>query len=418
MDIHGPSVAILAQGISAQSTVCWHRVSYFARGSRGKGLLVRLICCLVRVVLSVMGGKGTGSGSKNEASGTKEWTCKWCYGPDGGRLRNGGERKACRSCTISKCYAYHFQPAAPSKPSTSMAERQIAAEKADNRKQFVAQRKRIEHLEKQLAAKASDLDSGSNGLAEGVNPSKLVSKQQRAQKLLAEVQAEGLLGSLDISSMPWTKVVVPKALETAESLHREAKGKYDTAFGRWKRGSVAVEEANALVATLEEQLEAARGVLLRQEVDFKGADLALSEAAKLVELAAAKREQEKADKTDGEKDEQMPGPAGPGKKKTAAGPEEKELLQGFQEELLASVRGDTSGGQPSDETTRQFIEKCSSLFLNLQKLVAGQRAAAAVPVEPALFVGAVPRGRTRSRSRSPLREERAASLPPREADCL
>ena len=371
-----------------------------------------------------MGGKGSGKSSwaaGPDKAVAKEWTCKWCHGPDGGRLRNDGDRKSCRSCSISKCYSFHFQNPEPGKPSTSMADRQIAAEKAENRKQLVAQKKRIEHLEKQLAAKVTGVpeeDSGLAGQADGVDPSKLVSKQQRTQKLLAEAQAEGLLGSLDIASMPWTKVVVPKIVQTAESLHKEAKGKYTPAWGRWKRGSVAVEEAKALVATLEEQCEAARGVLLRQEEDFKAADLALSEAAKLVEVAAAKQAQEKADKTEGEKDEQMPGSAdGSGKKKSAAGPEEKALLQSFQEELLSSVRGDL-GGPPSDEATKQFVEKCSSLFLNLQKLVAGQRAAAAVASEPAGPVFAEPRGRSRSRSRSPLRGERAASLPSREADCL
>ena len=371
-----------------------------------------------------MGGKGSGKGSwaaGHDNSGPKEWSCKWCYGPDGGRLRNNGDRKSCRSCSISKCYPYHFQNPEPGKPSTSMAYRQIAAEKAENRKQFVAQRKRIEHLEKQLAAKATGVpeeDSGLAAQAEGVNPSKLVAKQQRTQKLLAEAQAEGLLGGLDIASMPWTKVVVPKLVETAESLHKEAKGKYTSAWGKWKRGSLVVEEARSLVASLEEQLEAARGVLLRQEEDFKAADLALSEAAKLVELAAAKQAQEKVDKTEGQKDEQMPEAAeGTGKKRTGAGAEEKALLESFQEELLSDVRGDI-GGPPSDEATRKFVEKCSSLFLNLQKLVAGQRAAAAVASEPAHFVGAEPRGRAWSRSRSPIRGERAASLPPRESDCL
>ena len=143
----------------------------------------------------------------------------------------------------------------------------------------------------------------------------------------------------------------------------------------------------------------------------------MSEAAKLVEGAAAKQAQEKAE---GEKDEQMPGQgedSGKGRKKTVAGAEEKALLANFNEELLTAVRGDTEG-PASDEASKKFIESCSALLLNLQKLVAGQRAAAAVASEPAHFVGAEPRGRAWSRSRSPIRGERAASLPPRESDCL
>ena len=301
-----------------------------------------------------------------------------------------------------------------------MDDRQIAAEKAENRKQLAAQRKRIDHLEKQLAAKGSGVlegEGGQPGQGEGVNPSKLVAKQQGTQKLLADAQAEGWLGGLDIGNMPWTKLVVPVVAESAESLHKQAKGKYNHAWGRWKRGSVAVEETRAQVSNLELQLEAAKVALLKQEEEFRAADAALSEAAKLVEGAAAKQAQEKAE---GEKDEQMPGQgedSGKGRKKAVAGAEEKALLASFNEELLSAVRGDTEG-QASDEASKRFIESCSALFLNLQRLVAGQKAAAAVASEPTQPVGAEPRGRSRSRSRSPLRGERAASLPSREADCL
>ena len=367
------------------------------------------------------GGKGSGNGSWTTSKEPKEWSCKWCHGPDGSRLRNDGDRKSCRSCSISKCYSFHFQNSeTPAKPSTSMADRQIAAEKAENRKQLAAQKKRIDHLEKQLAAKgplASEEEVGLLGFGEVVNPSKLVAKQQRTQKLLAEAQAEGWLGGLDIGNMPWTKLVVPVVAESAESLHKQAKGKYNHAWGRWKRGSVAVEEARALLANLEQQLEAAKVSLLKQEEEFRAADAALSEAAKLVEGAAAKQAQEKAE---GEKDEQMPGQdedSGKGRKKAVAGAEEKALLANFNEELLTAVRGDTEGSA-SEEASKRFIESCSTLFLNLQKLVAGQRAAAAVASEPAQPVGAEPRGSPRSRSRSPLRGDRAASLPSKEADCL
>ena len=367
------------------------------------------------------GGKGSGNGSWSSNKEQKEWTCKWCHGPDGNRLRNDADRKSCRSCSISKCYSFHFQNSGPpSKPSTSMADRQIAAEKAENRKQLAAQKKRIDHLEKQLAAKGSlvpEEEGGQPGQGEGVNPSKLVAKQQRTQKLLADAQAEGWLGGLDIGNMPWTKLVVPVVAESAESLHKQAKGKYNHAWGRWKRGSVAVEETRAQVSNLELQLEAAKVALLKQEEEFRAADAALSEAAKLVEGAAAKQAQEKAE---GEKDEQMPGQgedSGKGRKKAVAGAEEKALLASFNEELLSAVRGDTEG-PASDEASKRFIESCSALFLNLQRLVAGQKAAAAVASEPTQPVGAEPRGRSRSRSRSPLRGEMAASLPSREADCL
>ena len=282
-------------------------------------------------------------------------------------------------------------------------------------------------MEKQLTAKqagGTEEEAATGPVAEEVNPARLAARQQRTQKLLAEAQAEGLLGSLDISSMPWTKVVVPKAVETAESLHKEAKWKYSSAWGRWKRCTLAVDEQRVLVASLEEQLEAARGVLLKHEDDFKNADSALSEAAKLVELAAAKQRQEMAEKTEvgGGTDEEMG--AVPARKKAVAGAEEKALLASFQEELLADVRGG-QGGPPTDEATQNFVAKCSSLFISLQKVVAEQKlkeaaagagrdAAPAVPSQPAVAT----EDRARQRTRSPHRVPRSRSLPPKEGDSL
>ena len=373
-------------------------------------------------------GKGTGKGSSSSSwqgqSAPKDWCCKWCLGSDGAKYRNNGDRKSCRMCNISKSYSYHFQPGqAPGKPTTSLAERQQLAEKVDNRKQLVAQKKRIEHLERQLSAKAaggSEEDSGAAGWAEGVNPSKLAARQQKTQKLLAEAQAEGLLGACDIASMPWTKVVLPKVVETAEGLHKEAKGKYSSAWSRWKRTSLLVEEQRVQVASLEEQVEAAKALLLKNEEDYKAADAALSEAAKLVELAAAKQRQEMAEKTElpAEKDEEMGASSqASGRKKASPGAKEEALLAGFQEELLADVRSGL-GEPPTEEASQGFVAKCAALFLNLQKVVAEQRAAAAVAASAPPPAAAEPRGRARSRSRSPCREKRSASCPPGEADCL
>ena len=380
---------------------------------------------------------GMSAGSSRDGNETKgawgsqaqaaEWMCKWCCGPDGQKYRNHRDRKSCRLCNVSKSFAYHHQKSNEvRKPSTSMAERQVLAEKADNRKQLQAQKKRIEHLEKQLSAKLAgglDEESGSAPAPEEVNPARLAARQQRAQKLLAEAQAEGLLGSLDISTMPWTKVVLPKAADTAESLHKEAKGKYSSAWGRWKRCTLSVDEQRVHCAGLEEQLEAARLLLLKHEEDFKLADSALSEAAKLVELAAAKQKQEMAEKCEagGSADEEMLGPA-PAKKKATAGAEEKALLASFQEELLADVRSGR-GEAPSDAATQSFVAKCSSLFLNLQKVVAEQqlKEAAVAAGGPAAAPPGQPEGsgeRARTRTRSPHRVPRSHSLPPKEGDSL
>ena len=369
------------------------------------------------------GAGGTWQSPGQTGKGQNDWNCKWCLGPDGQQYRNHSDRKSCRLCNVAKSWAYqHPKAGEVKKPSTSLAERQVLAEKADSRRQLQAQKRRIDHLEKQLQAKVaggSEEESGPTP-AEGVNPSKLASKQQRTQRLLAEAQAEGLLGTLDISSMPWTKVVLPKVVETAESLHKEAKGKYSSAWGRWKRSTMLVDEQRVQVANLEEQLEAAKALLLKNEEDFKLADSALSEAAKLVEVAAAKQRQEMAEKTElpSEKDEEMEPSTAEGKKRAGPGAEEKALLSSFQEELLADVKSGL-GEPPTDEAASSFVSKCTALFLNLQKVVAEQRAAAAVAASVAPPVATEPRERARSRSRSPIRQPRSSSCPPtREADCL
>ena len=176
------------------------------------------------------------SGAWNGAGCSTDWHCKWCKGSDGSSFRNNKDKKSCHRCHVSKSYAFkHPNSLEVKKPSTSLAERQVLAEKTDSRKQLLAQRRRIEVLEKQLSAKqagGTEEEAAIGPVAEEVSPARLAARQQRTQKLLAEAQAEGLLGSLDISSMPWTKVVVPKAVETAESLHKEAKGKYSSAWGR------------------------------------------------------------------------------------------------------------------------------------------------------------------------------------------
>ena len=366
----------------------------------------------------------TSQGQGQPGKGNNDWNCKWCKGSDGQQFRNFMDRKSCRLCNVAKSFAYqHPRSGEVRKPSTSLAERQVLAEKADSRKQLQAQKRRIEILEKQLSAKlvggAEEESAGPS--AEGVCPSKLASKQQRTQRLLAEAQAEGLLGSLDIASMPWTKVVLPKVVETAESLHKEAKNKYSSAWGRWKRSTMQVDEQRVQVLALEEQLEAARACLLKGEEDSKLADSALSEAAKLVEVAAAKQRQEMAEKTElpGDNDEEMgTSSSAQGKKKASPGAEEKALLAGFQEELLAEVRSGL--GEPTTEGAAQcFVAKCTALFLNLQKVVAEQQkaAAAVAPVAP-LPVPVEPRGRAWSRSRSPIRVKRSSSCPSRESDCL
>ena len=90
-----------------------------------------------------------GMSTRHATGQSGDWQCKWCTGSDGSPFRNNKERKNCFRCNVAKSYAFkHPNSGDVRKPSTSLAERQVLAEKTENRKQLQAQKRRIEFLEK------------------------------------------------------------------------------------------------------------------------------------------------------------------------------------------------------------------------------------------------------------------------------